>query len=583
MSNESPKFPRLSTHIIANSMSLLNISKSMQNDSIISDRLFLWRNNAIEGLLKRWKSTQSSCEEDDDSSKRPRGCVDDHQQSAESCEKSCIQCDNDRQLPPENCHKSSSDLLGHREYYRSMESSLPIYSDKPLPYNDRQACDSTIQDPHECSPIAIDECSGKQTGTNYWSTGKPATKGEIYRKQKPTPCAYPGVRAESYMPGECKEESKETREDDAKQAAISIYPTQQRAQLKACGCPENISAPDTQGNCHERQIKLDPPPPRYPHWTENPPPYCDRGSKKRAIIVEPSPMIFVPKKGPWKSSMKAIASSHHEGFIKSPRESKCGETVAKAKMDHVAPYLPEISSRRSTRRCVVSFEDKCTDLLTLPAPASKVKAKIQRFPALTKCGRCRLDNFEDSDVGDCKPNVASLKYQLSKCPRIKEMWNVRCTAHDSLVDIPSQIPRVSLPQYRETKRSRRRRKETRTRKERRVRSPGGWMRQRYRVRLKIFRKEDGRLDPCLPLITELRQPRGETKPPFEDHKLFETTMKRKKLPPRSGNPCSDHCPTIKCPIENKSYPTKMNECRIVRRQRSKKCPRKKHCSASRKR
>ncbi|EZA62231.1 uncharacterized protein LOC113561833 [Ooceraea biroi] len=597
--NESLKCPQSSaSHIMIPMILPKNFKSIGQNDSIMGDRLLLQRNISEKLItrLKRWKSTQSSCE--DDCSKKLQGSIEDHQQSSESCEKSRIRCDDDHQLSAENCQKSSSDLLSHQEYYQSVESSLPIYSDKPVPYNDRQACDSTKRDPQECSPISIDECGDKRTRwttSSYWTTGKPATERELCHEQKSIPSAYSKVRTELYTPRKCsKEESKMTKENDSNRVT---YPTQRRSESETRWGPENTETPNTRESClaesktpeanldsYEHQIKPDPPPPRYQHWTENPPPYCDHCSKEATITVKPSPMMFVPKKGPWKSSLTGTAWPCHENSIGSPSKSKRSQTVVKTKTK-CAAHSREISSGKSAPRRMVSFEDKCADFLTLPAPASKTKPEIQRFPTLTKCGRCRIERSEKEqllvpDISDCKPNVASLKYQLSKCPRIKEMWSV-AAVRDSPVDVGMQFQRsrTSSSRYQTTKRPRSRRsKERATRTKRRFKS-SGWTRQRYKVRLKIFRKGDGRLDPCLPRIAELRQPRGEAMPPspFKDRKLFETTLDRKELSPRSRNSCSDYCPT-KCPVvENKSYPTKMDECRMVREQNSKKCPRKKHC------
>lgn len=327
--------------------------------------------------------------------------------------------------------------------------------------------------------------------------------------------------------------------------------------------------------------KPDPPPPRYPHWTENPPSNCDHCSRTAidTSTVKSSPMIFIPKKELRKSRVKDTAPSLRD----IPQsKSECGKTDVGTK---ISPCTPSSQLRESLMsKCIsprygIPFEDKCADSLTLPAPVDKTKQKIQWFPTLTREGRCHAakpgKKFAMSDVSDCKPNVASFKYRLSKCP---------CSSgtHNPDVDRKSSVD-VGIRQRQDDPLCRD--KETNELESRRETAKGGRKRvklrtrQRYKVRLKMLRKGDKRPDPSR--IAELGQPRdGRTRSPLSKE-VRSSVTEEDELSPRLRNSCSDYCPPERPVAEHKSYPTKMEESRAKSRSQSQeKCPRTKRRWAS---
>lgn len=593
--NQPLKIPArlLKLHIAPNSMILHKNFLFGGSDSATRDWLLLQHNidREIITQIKRWQSTQSSCEKDS-VSKKSRGCIEDHRQSAEICaEKTREKCENNdcQQISAETRRKSCSDLLNHQEYYQSIESSSPIYSDKPIPYNDRQACVSMKRDPPKSTLISCES----------WICGKLATERKVYHKCKPKSCAYPNIRDEAIhsplnIPRDYNDGSEEMTIDELKRvgAAHSTQCSEAEPSFseKICTSSEKkispmkskMSKPCSVSDTDE-QIKPDPPPPRYQHWSENPPSYCNHCSSKtvRTPTVKPSPMIFVPRKEPWKSWTKGATSSLqdiHEDRRKNTSKNGCDKTDTRAK---ITPCLPKSVSEKRISRCVISFEDKCASSSTLPAFVNRKKPRVvQQFP-LTKSGRCVEKpgkDFTTPDVSDCNPSMASFKYRLSKCPSIKEMPSIGVNHESSDTDVdarPKQEAALSVCEKIEKQESRPQDKEEGKRK--RFKSSNGWTRQRYKIRLKIFQKGNGHLDPCLPRIVELRQPRdGKMRSILS--KLFGLDADQGELSSRLKRPCRppDYCPS-KWPVaEKKSYPTKMDESRVVRGQNLEKHLCKKH-------
>jgi len=158
--NEFLKFPRqlLASHNVSNCVTSPKNFSTAGNNCTTFDWPFIQRNvdGEITAQLKRWRSAQSSCEKDSQNSQESRKCIEDHRQSAESCKKAQEKCNDDNRISAESYRKSDSDLPSHREYYRSIESNTPIYSDKPVSYNDRQACDLTKRDSRKTTRITCE-------------------------------------------------------------------------------------------------------------------------------------------------------------------------------------------------------------------------------------------------------------------------------------------------------------------------------------------------------------------------------------------------------------------------------------------
>ncbi|XP_072760235.1 uncharacterized protein [Anoplolepis gracilipes] len=589
--NQPLKIPRRLLHIIIPNPTILHKDFSIgKSDFVTRDWLLLQRNIDREIITrpKGWKSTQSSCAEDG-VSKKSRGCIEDHRQSAEFCaEMKHEKCENNncQQISAESCRKSCTDLLNHKEYYQSIESSSPIYSDKPVPYNDRRACDSVK---HDCYKLSIISCE-------KWTRGKSAMERKVYHKCKPKLCAYTNIRDEaihfpSDVPRDCNEgKLKEITIDKLKRVETTHSARQSSktepsvsekisSEKKDSPVKSKISKPSmsqpSMSDINE-QLKPDPPPPKYPHWSEKLLSYYDQCSEKkvRTSTVPSSPMIFVPRKEPWKPWTKGTTSSVQDDCGKSTSKNECHKTKnAKTRIiKRDTPCLPKSVSEKHIPRRVISFENKCAASLTFPAHVNKTKRRVQRFPTLTKSGSCQIEkpekDFSTPDVSDCSPNIASFKYRLSKCPSIK-MWSIGVNQKSSATtDVharPKQESALSVCEKIKRQESRAQNKEEG--KKRKFKSSGKWIRQRYKTRLKIFQKGNGRLDPCLPRIVELRQPRdGKMRSILS--KLFGLAADEGELSPRLKSPCRppDNCPSKWPVVENKSYPTKMNESRVVRDQ-----------------
>lgn len=533
--------------------------KAGECDSITSsDRLLARRNGLLdEGIIARLrckrKSTQSSCEEDS-CEERPRERMEDHRQSADLFDGVTLGERGDVHRTPasESCRSSSSQLQSHREYYQSIESACPIHLDKPASYSDRRACDRTtacashVRPPSEADE-RNDRCGrGERVTSRRWTSGKPATESEIHRKCKSRPCA-----------------PAETRRHDLEQSDTAL----------AAECRVPRTYPPPYADTYELQTRPDPPPPSCQHWTENPPSYCDRCSaRKRTCVatVEPSPMIFVPVKGPRKFRGAA-----------QPLEDVCGDSGRKkgnepGRMDaetmkvvDAMPRLRRNSPGKSIAGHANPSEDKRVD--SSCASASATPAKHRWFLAFARSDRCGIEKPEKKFAtwevsGHSKSDATSLKYRSGEYPCVKKMRNMTAREPPAVEADAWRRRRTPARRRKRVKRLEFRRETAREGKEKRV---SGWTRQRYKMRLKIFRKPDGQLDPCLPPIAELRQPRATQT--YLTKSEFESTAKIRAASSRLQSPCTAQRPVV----ETKSYPTKMEESRVDRGESLGKCSRRK--------
>lgn len=571
----------LTLRVVPNRMISYRHFNPRKNNFVTDDLLHLQRNINNKGIitrLKRGKNTHSGCGRDD--TKRHRERIEDHQQSAE---KPCEWRSEGYPIGKKSYRqRTGDDLSTHHKYCQSIKSDSPTYLDKPESYNN---CESSK---HEC-------CESEQATrirSEKWTCGKPATESEIHYKCAPEPCTH----SQSQEKTPCFPSSRDCREDRSKEIEIhpgrcpesEPAPSEKIILNKTSPVKQKISeeypAPDT-----DEYYKPDPPPPRYPYWREQAPSYCDQDPKKTTRpIVKASPMIFFPKKE-WRFRAKGSAllpQNIHEPSGKSPDEDVCGGTDVRA---------PHSRKGVSKKRCVISFEDKCSASLTIPGPVKTTESKIQQFPKLTKDGRCCVEKPEKrsvtSHISDCNPNMASFKTRLSKCPSIKEMWGTGVKP-----DLPVDDNAVQAALLSRCKKTKRPMSQTETtgRKKRKSKSQtpsNGWLRQKYKVRLKIFQKEGQRLDPDLPRIVEVRHQREEQMRPKQlksavsKGEFSSRTRDSYPCPCPCPNPCPSPCPSS-CPsphylsempiAETKSYPTKMNESRVIREH-----PGKRTCKKSR--
>ncbi|KYM78886.1 hypothetical protein ALC53_10694 [Atta colombica] len=553
-----PALQTISNHILYRNF--------IRGNNSTADDLLLSQRNINEDIIAQFKRRKSTRFSERDDSKQCYECIENHRrnQSAE-CEKSYEWCNDGYQISTENYQKICSDLLNHDECYQSIESNSSNYSDKSVPYNNQQACESPKHESYTSKPAT-------RIMSEKWIHGKSATERKIYYKYKP--CIYPDNRKESiYFPSSrnnCKDESKQTASyptlcsesetlpskkiiSNEKEALVK-YKIPKEFPLVKHKIPKKYPTSDP----YEHYRKPDPPPPRYPHWSENPPSYCDCLKKTRSSLVKASPMIFIPDKGPRKSRAKdtvSLPQNIHETFTRSPRGNECDRTDVKAL---------HLQKSASKKRSTISFEDKCAASLTIPAPNRIRESKIQHLPTLTRDGRCCDEKPEKKfvmlDVSDC--NMASYKYRLSKCPDGKEMWSIGIKREPPVVVKVRQEQGTLLSDYKKIKRLESQR-ERRKKRFKYSRIPSnGWTQQRYKVRLKIFRKRNS-LDPCLPQITELIQPRGEK---IAQSKLLKFAMDEGESFSQLESLCPHNCPSKILIAETKSYMTKMKKNSSIRNQ-----------------
>lgn len=563
-------------HIASNHIISYKSFNMKENDSTIDNFSQHNINTGIITRFKRGKNTQASCRKDD---AKQRERIEDHQQAAESCEEPREWRSDGYQISTESYQKICNDLLSNREYHQSIESNSPICLNKPESYNNLQACES--------SDGSYKSKRSTQIISERWFRGKAATEGKIYYKYKPKPCSYLASQEktecfhELTKPSQdcCKDKPNEVTKYKSEQ--IATYPTQQCAESELTSSkkiilePKEISPVEVNipkeyaRDTHEYYIKPDSPPPRPQHWSENPPAYCNHCSKETCLSpVKASPAISIPEKGPWRSQAKDTTSSSqniHEDSSRSPNENECSRSDAKA--SHL--------QKNVSKKCMISFEDKCAASLTVPVNKT-MESKIQQFPRLTKDGGCCVDKPEKKpatlDVNDCSSNMTSFKYRLSKCPSIKEMRSIG-VKREPPVDVSMQQKQEALLSYRRKKKRSKSRPETARKEKKRIfksRAPGnGWARQKYKVRLKNFQKGNGRLDPCLPQIVELKYPRDKR----ITSKQLKSTVHKSEFSSENSSP---HYPSETLIAKTKSYVTKMEESRVIRDQYVGKHPSKKH-------
>lgn len=540
--NESLKITQrlLALRIVPNRMISYPSFNRGKNESVTDASLFL-RRNVNKDLIARLKrgNTQSSWT-GKDGTKQPRDRIED--QSAKEARE---WRSDGYQISTESCQKPR-DLLNHREHHHSSKSNS-----------------SSCENKSKCNNKQTRE-SKQATGvtSKKWTCGKPATEG-IYYKCKPEPDTCPESREKTCFPprDRCKDRSDEVTKDKSRQ--IKTYPAQRCPASKPASSKEIISSEKIiyPADCetsqefprlgtYEYHVKPDPPVPRYPYWKDNPPPYCDLRTKETTPVctVKSSPMFFFPKKGRWKKTQAKDPASFPRNIQEDSDKSPKGDARDR-KTDAEAPRSQESEPKK---RCVISLEDKCS--LTKPRPVDATESKRQYYP-LTKDGRClKKEKVTTLDVSDCNPNMASFKHRLSKCPSTKEM----CDKPEPPVDINAQ-KQEALSSCKKVERPESQPKTTGEKKkkcESQIPDSNGWTQQRYKVRLKIFHKESGRLDPCLSQIIEVRQPREKIK-----SKQLKSIVDKGES--SSRNSCPDY-PSEMPIAETKSYPTKMKESKVTR-------------------
>jgi len=342
---------------------------------------------------------------------------------------------------------------------------------------------------------------------------------------------------------ECSEEkSEKPRVSDPEQIAI-ICPA-------ASCCESEIHHEDARCPVKPKetcQIKPDPPPPRYPHWTENPPPYCNTCEKKEPIIVKSSPIMFTPKKGPWRSTLFLHKSCKYPSK-KKKKIDKRSTTIVKAD-------CAMFSQKNALHRTI--SEDKHADYLMFPISTSKFTDQVQSNIQKQTMYRYCVEKSEKEKMKISDRNLGVLK---DRC-----MFETTQTDTSDSLKKQLQVSyplKSSLPHSHKMKLA----QEGLTKMGKEAQLSNGWEQQNYKIRLKIFREKDEQLNPSPPRIGEVRQPYGKVaRSPFEDQKKCESDMDQEEICLQLRYPCI--YPPKWPVVENKNYMVKMDE--IKREIRSK--------------
>lgn len=405
-----------SLNIIPNNVVISYRTFSTIKSNIAMNDFFLESsiNKIIMTKLARWKSAQSNCKKDNISLKERQKCIIDHQQSA-FCQK--MRRSNDCcKASAKRCQNFSSDLLNHKEYYRSIESICPIYSEKPVPYSNQQECESVN---HVFSSTRI--------MSKNWTSRKLATQGEIYYKCKPKSYTF-------------------SHSTNRKEICVSSCTPRDRREEKI------------------RRHKL---------------------RQSMTIFSTQHCSKSIPK---LESSLETI---------KTLRETEISAVKIKVPKMHSAPDIYDDHIKL----------DLFANFSISPGLANKTETKVQQFPTLTTSDCYSIEKPEEklmSNISGCKHKLARFEYRSSK-NSYKEMWSIIVNRSSFDDEGVRERQKTLLSCVRKTKKLKSRQKETARKNKRRINLRSGWLRQKYKIRLKIFRKRNG-LDPGLPQIVEVIQP-----------------------------------------------------------------------------
>ncbi|XP_078034020.1 uncharacterized protein LOC144468435 [Augochlora pura] len=286
--------------------------------------------------------------------------------------------------------------------------------------------------------------------------------------------------------------------------------------VPTCRCERPSSEP----NCKT----CDPLPPKPFHWSQK---------RRRSQGLPCGPEIFIP----YKSSVRP-KSKHRT----SPRKVHVDDLIQEP-----IGYQPlkNASNRRGFNKAwqesctsnprIVRFEDK-KGYQTIRKIKTGEELRSETSFATLGSSSCQkpAGTFIIDDVSNARPNTSALKYRLTKCPTVDQMWQqCRC----ELPEVP--VKSVTIPKPIPVKR----------RRVQPVQGTGEWKEQRYPVRLKIFKSKDT-LDPCLPTMIEVSKDRSS---------ILETPEVK----------LMDGGPT--CSSATKSDPSLLRKCGDCRRKSKKVC------------
>lgn len=234
---------------------------------------------------------------------------------------------------------------------------------------------------------------------------------------------------------------------------------------------------------HE-DILPDPAPPKSIHWSEKM--RVGQHKKKHSPSICPSPIVFIPHQQSSKKKPKAEISRdlQAEGLQHSSTDShSCVKYRTKRESSNARSSTQDSYLSRKTR-----YDDgdkKCF--------ATRKYTKNQTSFVAYKSGSCEKSEnpYQVKDVSDSKGDVSSLKYGLSKRPNPKEMQTTYMNRK------PHKVKTRSLKKSEETYLPIRKKRKC-------FKGSGEWKKQKYQVRLKIFKSKNG-LDPCLPTVIEVQR------------------------------------------------------------------------------
>ncbi|XP_033330918.2 uncharacterized protein LOC117222961 [Megalopta genalis] len=246
------------------------------------------------------------------------------------------------------------------------------------------------------------------------------------------------------------------------------------SEVPTCRCER----PSTEPNC-ETCDRL---PPKPNHWAQK---------KQRTRALSCGPEVYIPYESSIRPQSKHRSSQrkvHVDELIQDPIEYQPMKSASNRRGFNKVWQESCTSNPR-----IVRFEDK-KDYQTARKTKTGEELRSETSFATLGSSSCwkPAGTFKIGDVSNARPNMSTLKYRLTKCPKVEQMWQ-QCKCELPKVSVkPVALPKP-IP--------------VRRRKVQPVQSTGEWREQKYPVRLKIF-KSKSTLDPCLPTMIEISKDRN---------------------------------------------------------------------------
>lgn len=334
------------------------------------------------------------------------------------------------------------------ELVRSVEKSSPVYSDKPEGYKSTEKTETNLGD-------------YKRAWENYLKTIP-----KVCKPQYPQESSQPdGIKNNRFVrwsnQTSCKSpDPGQTAYNTAKKESTILSKIegivfgirkQSSDVIRACLLAlEKRKQQKSLEDSLSDEIQPDPPPPKSLHWSERS--ETDQYVKKRSPSSAPSPVVFCP----------------YGESSKNERQTKC-------------EYSRNTCSSYSSPSYKKSFETADRTFTQHPSTGRYTESQPNFIdPTSTKLSQVRVSKSDAS-------------YTNSDSKKRRQVEGVRKTCERRLKEAEAkysrQPDRMYLPRRKQGSH---------------YRSSGEWQKQKYQIRVKIYKSKDG-LDPRPPILVEVRE------------------------------------------------------------------------------